>query len=624
MSLESDSSGDDLGSLDEEIRASQPKVSNRRERDEKYDESDDGDDEEDDDDNKSVLDINYQPPDAFNVSIRVRPLFSKEKRAGHKTILKTIENKYLLLLNPDRREKEFLVTRHDRSQQYAFDNVFGEKSGTYQVYKGTARHLVPSILNGYNATVFAYGATGSGKTHTMLGDDDDPGVMIYTLRDLFKLAHETSDKYQYRIVISFLEIYNENIRDLLVKNSKHLQLRESPKRGVIVAGIKFQPANSTKEVMQLLYAGNKRRTTEATKANAVSSRSHAVLQIYVERRTKVDNNNKKGASKLQQIRCGKLNLIDLAGSERGSVSDARGKRLREGANINKSLLALANCINALVDGKKFVPYRDSKLTRLLKDALGGNARTVMIANLSPSSYTWEDTHNTLKYADRAKNIRVDAKVNLREQAMPTEMMPQVISSLKSEVERLKYQLQLRNKEMTRLVKNPSSSGSPRHHGMHNSQVSHVSFLSNGKILPVYAEKSPTVVSEDEFGLIREVREDMNQCFRQTQKLLNEKKNVLAEANSLRTQALSIKEMIDRQNNSDLMNEESGIETLDDGILQMENEYQKLIGLVQKLMDKVEQIENAIDKEVKQAGTKAHRQAAQKSFAVRQVMLCILN
>ena len=248
--------------------------------------------------------------------------------------------------------------------------------------------------------------------------------------------------------------------------------------------------------------------------------------------------------------------------------------------------------------------------------MGGNARTVMIANLSPSSYTWEDTHNTLKYADRAKNIRVDAKVNLREQAMPAEMMPQVIQSLKAEVDRLKYQLQLRNKEMTKLVRNPSNtSNTPRH----NTQISHVSFLSNGKISAVYEDRPSNVVDEKEFEMIKQTREMMNECYKLTENLFNDKKSVLAEANSLRTQALRIKEMIDRQNNSDLINEEMDIDTIDDGIMQMESEYQKLIGKIGKLQMKISQIQNKIENAVEAAGAQAHSAAAQKSFAVRQVL-----
>ncbi len=198
----------------------------------------------------------------------------------------------------------------------------------------------------------------------MLGSDTEPGVMIHTLRDLFKLKEKQSDKYTFRIVISFLEIYNENIRDLLVKSShkkkkKYLDLRETPQKGVIIAGITFKPAENVSTVMDLLNLGNKRRTTESTAANSVSSRSHAVLQIYVERKSKDLSD--------RDIRCGKLNLIDLAGSEKGSVVKSGNKSgMREGANINKSLLALSKCINSLVDKKKVFLYY-SKMGKILTE-----------------------------------------------------------------------------------------------------------------------------------------------------------------------------------------------------------------------------------------------------------------
>ena len=281
----------------------------------------------------------------------------------------------------------------------------------------------------------------------MLGSDNEPGVMVHTLQDLFKLKDKQSNKYSFRIVISFLEIYNENIRDLLVKQhpnkrgkKKYLDLRETPQKGVIIAGITFKPANDVTEVMELLNIGNKRRTTESTAANKVSSRSHAILQIYVERKSKDMVNDR-------DIRVGKLNLIDLAGSEKGSVVKSGNKSgMREGANINKSLLALSKCINSLVDKKKFIPYRDSKLTRLLQDALGGNCKTVMICNISPSSNTWDDTHNTLKYADRAKNIRIKkAEINKMKNENKNDLND-VIEKLKSQVNSLKTQLTVTEKE----------------------------------------------------------------------------------------------------------------------------------------------------------------------------------
>jgi kinesin family protein 18/19 len=208
----------------------------------------------------------------------------------------------------------------------------------------------------------------------------------------------------------------------------------------MISGVTEYKAESTEQVMNLLHQGNRRRTTESTNANLTSSRSHAVFQIVVTTRSKTKN------TEIENL-VGKLSLIDLAGSERGTVTENRGLRLREGAKINRSLLALANCINALGDKSKkgfFVPYRDSKLTRLLKDSLGGNCKTVMIANISPSSSQFEETINTLKYANRAKNIKTKQVANKKLVAIHIAEYKNIITDLRSEIELLKHKLYDRN------------------------------------------------------------------------------------------------------------------------------------------------------------------------------------
>mmetsp|Transcript_32712 Transcript_32712/g.86435 ORF Transcript_32712/g.86435 Transcript_32712/m.86435 type:complete len:467 (-) Transcript_32712:134-1534(-) len=258
--------------------------------------------------------------------------------------------------------------------------------------------LVDVVSSGYNATVFAYGQTGSGKTHTMLGEPDEPGVIGMTLTELFN----RNPKFEF--YVSFIELYNEEIRDLLNPGSRSgsgpgLDLREDPLRGPQVAGVRQVRTHNAEEVMVLVAKGNEMRKTEGTAANPVSSRSHAVLQVMCEHKNK------------GKLRVSKLSLIDLAGSERASNTENRGVRLVEGAKINRSLLALGNCINALSKKGMFVNFRDSKLTRLLKDSLGGNTRTVMIAHVSPSATSFEETLNTLKYAHRARSIQTQVKVS---------------------------------------------------------------------------------------------------------------------------------------------------------------------------------------------------------------------
>ena len=343
------------------------------------------------------------------VAVRCRPLTEREKEISTKETIQIIDNKVIKLKDPN----GFLNPNNKRGKEQIleFDYAFNNNDSQEIIFNCTTQPLIEGIINGFNATVFAYGATGAGKTYTMLGDDENPGIMSLTFGELFKKIKNLPDR-EYVIKLCYLEIYNENIKDLLINNSPNLELREDPNKGLIINGITEIITNSGEHILSILKKGNKNRTTEATNINQTSSRSHAILQIivsYKEKDKNINNNNK--------IKYGKLSLIDLAGSERASATKNRGMRLIEGANINKSLLALGNCINALCESnlkgtKPHIPYRDSKLTRLLKDSLGGNSRTVMIANVSPFIYSFDDTYNTLNYADRAKHIKTRVKTNI--------------------------------------------------------------------------------------------------------------------------------------------------------------------------------------------------------------------
>lgn len=274
-------------------------------------------------------------------------------------------------------------------------------------------------------------------TASMLGTIENPGVMTLTMRELFNAIKQKSITRNYKIRFSYLEIYNEMIRDLLGEDpTEVLDLREDPARGLAVAGLSEHVGGTSEHVLRFLLKGNRNRTQEATGANETSSRSHAVFQITVEYAEKGDSG---------EIRSGKLSLIDLAGSERAARTCNRGIRMVEGANINRSLLALGNCINKLSNqittGQRlYIPYRDSKLTRLLKDSLGGNCQTVMIANISPSNTTYEDTHNTLKYANRAKNIKTKVVQNVRTAQHHIAQYAQMIGQLKQEILMLRRRL----------------------------------------------------------------------------------------------------------------------------------------------------------------------------------------
>ncbi|KUJ24560.1 kinesin-domain-containing protein [Mollisia scopiformis] len=335
---------------------------------------------------------------------------------GIRPVVKVIDDKCLVFDppedNPVQRFSRSVVSnmgKRVKDQTFGFDRVFDENTTQGEVYEATARGLLDSVLEGYNATVFAYGATGCGKTHTITGTAQQPGIIFLTMQELFEKISERSDEKHTEVSLSYLEIYNETIRDLLVPggSKQGLMLREDANQAVSVAGLSSHHPHDVQEVMDMIVKGNEYRTVSPTEANATSSRSHAVLQINVAQKD-------RNADVNEPHTMATLSIIDLAGSERASATKNRGERLLEGANINKSLLALGSCINALCDPRKknHVPYRNSKLTRLLKFSLGGNCKTVMIVCVSPSSAHFDETQNTLRYANRAKNIQTKVTRNV--------------------------------------------------------------------------------------------------------------------------------------------------------------------------------------------------------------------
>lgn len=332
------------------------------------------------------------------VFVRLRPMAKREREAGSRCCVRIV-NRRDVYLTEFGNENDYLRLKRLRGRHFAFDASFPDSATQQEVYSATTAELVEAVLQGRNGSVFCYGATGAGKTYTMLGTVENPGVMVLAIKDLFTKIRQRSCDGNHVVQLSYLEVYNETVRDLL-SPGRPLVLRED-KQGIVAAGLTQYRAYSTDEVMALLFQGNQNRTTEPTRANETSSRSHAILQVVVEYRV-------KDAAMNVVNRVGKLSLIDLAGSERALATDQRTLRSLEGANINRSLLALSSCINALVEGKRHIPYRNSKLTQLLKDSLGGSCNTVMIANISPSNLSFGETQNTLHWADRAKQIRTKA------------------------------------------------------------------------------------------------------------------------------------------------------------------------------------------------------------------------
>uniref|UniRef100_A0A3P9LP68 Kinesin-like protein n=1 Tax=Oryzias latipes TaxID=8090 RepID=A0A3P9LP68_ORYLA len=371
----------------------------------------------------------------LTVALRIRPLSDAEQEEGSTIVAHRVDDQMIVLMDPMEDPDDILRANRSREKTYLFDVAFDFSASQEEVYRATTKPLIEGLISGYNATVFAYGPTGCGKTYTMLGTDKEPGIYVRTLNDLFHAIEETSDDMLYSVSMSYLEIYNEMIRDLLNPSSGFLDLREDSKGVIQVAGITEVSTINAQEIMELLVKGNKQRTQEPTAANQTSSRSHAVLQVAVKQQS-------RSRDVSQEVRFARLFMIDLAGSERAAQTQNRGQRLKEGAHINRSLLALGNCINALSDknGNKYVNYRDSKLTRLLKDSLGGNSRTVMIAHISPASTAFEESRNTLTYADRAKSIRTRVKKNLMNVSYHIAQYTNIISDLRCEIERLKKKI----------------------------------------------------------------------------------------------------------------------------------------------------------------------------------------
>uniref|UniRef100_A0A3Q3JIR6 Kinesin motor domain-containing protein n=1 Tax=Monopterus albus TaxID=43700 RepID=A0A3Q3JIR6_MONAL len=364
------------------------------------------------------------------VAVRVRPMNRREIELNTKCVLDMEDNQTVLHPPP--------------SNVFAFDHCFWsmDESNTLKyagqevVFKCLGEGILENAFQGYNACIFAYGQTGSGKSFSMMGNGEQPGLIPRLCCSLFERVHrEATDANTFKVEVSYMEIYNEKVRDLLdPKGSRQsLKVREHKVLGPYVDGLSQLAVTSFADIEVLMSEGNKSRTVAATNMNEESSRSHAVFSIIVTQ-TLYDLQSGNSGEKVS-----KMSLVDLAGSERASKTGAAGERLKEGSNINKSLTTLGCVISALADqsagkGKaKFVPYRDSVLTWLLKDNLGGNSKTAMIATVSPAADNYEETLSTLRYADRAKRIVNHAVVNEDPNA-------RIIRELREEVEKLKVQL----------------------------------------------------------------------------------------------------------------------------------------------------------------------------------------
>lgn len=339
--------------------------------------------------------------ETVKVAVRVRPMNTREKNINSVNCVEV-----------DKSNNQISVLKQDNPNEtktFQYDFVYPIGTAQRQIYDEVGFPLVEAVFEGYNGTIFAYGQTGCGKTFTMMGEYNNlelRGIIPNAFSHIFGYISNDSNSKKFLVRCTFLEIYNEEIRDLLGKDSaKKLEIREDPKAGIFVKDLNFQQVKNSNELETALSVGHKNRHVGETAMNQESSRSHCIFTVYVEIGENMDDEKNK------KIKAGKLNLVDLAGSERQSKTGATGVRLDEAKKINLSLTALSNVINALVEGKAHIPYRDSKLTRLLQDSLGGNTKTVMVAAVSPSNDSFEETISTLRYAARANSIKNAPKVN---------------------------------------------------------------------------------------------------------------------------------------------------------------------------------------------------------------------
>ncbi|XP_029352693.1 kinesin-like protein KIF13B isoform X2 [Echeneis naucrates] len=387
------------------------------------------------------MDDNSMNDSNVKVAVRVRPMNRREKDLKTKCVVEMEGNQTVLhpaIININNGDPR------NQPKTFAYDYCFwsmdeSEKdkfAGQDVVFQCLGESLLDNAFMGYNACIFAYGQTGSGKSYTMMGSAEQPGLIPRLCSSLFsRTVQEAREGESFTVEVSYMEIYNEKVRDLLdPKGSRQaLRVREHKVLGPYVDGLSRLAVASYKDIESLMSEGNKSRTVAATNMNEESSRSHAVFNIILTH-TLMDLQSGTTGEKVS-----KLSLVDLAGSERAAKTGASGERLKEGSNINKSLSTLGLVISALADqgaGKnksKFVPYRDSVLTWLLKDSLGGNSRTAMVATISPAADNYDETLSTLRYADRAKSIVNHAVVNEDPNA-------RIIRELREEVEKLREQL----------------------------------------------------------------------------------------------------------------------------------------------------------------------------------------
>ncbi|XP_075773954.1 kinesin-like protein KIF1A isoform X6 [Pelodiscus sinensis] len=467
---------------------------------------------------------------SVKVAVRVRPFNSREMGRDSKCIIQ-MTGSTTTIVNP----KQPKETPKSFSFDYSYWSHTTPEDTSYasqkQVYQDIGEEMLQHAFEGYNVCIFAYGQTGAGKSYTMMGrqEKDQQGIIPQLCEDLFsRISDTTNDNMSYSVEVSYMEIYCERVRDLLnPKNKGNLRVREHPLLGPYVEDLSKLAVTSYNDIQDLMDSGNKARTVAATNMNETSSRSHAVFNIiFTQKRHDAETS-------VTTEKVSKISLVDLAGSERADSTGAKGTRLKEGANINKSLTTLGKVISALAEmdsgpnkNKKkkktdFIPYRDSVLTWLLRENLGGNSRTAMVAALSPADINYDETLSTLRYADRAKQIRCNAVIN-------EDPNNKLIRELKDEVARLRDLLYSQGLgdiiDMTNALvgMSPSSSLSAL-----SSRAASVSSLHERIMFAPGSEEAIERLKETE-KIIAELNETWEEKLRRTEAIRMEREALLAE------------------------------------------------------------------------------------------------
>uniref|UniRef100_A0A7N5JCK9 plus-end-directed kinesin ATPase n=1 Tax=Ailuropoda melanoleuca TaxID=9646 RepID=A0A7N5JCK9_AILME len=461
---------------------------------------------------------------SVKVAVRVRPFNSRETSKESKCIIQMQGNSTSIInpKNPKEAPKSFSFDYSYWSHTSPEDPCFASQN---RVYNDIGKEMLLHAFEGYNVCIFAYGQTGAGKSYTMMGkqEESQAGIIPQLCEELFeKINDNCNEEMSYSVEVSYMEIYCERVRDLLnPKNKGHLRVREHPLLGPYVEDLSKLAVTSYTDIADLMDAGNKARTVAATNMNETSSRSHAVFTIvFTQKKHDTETN-------LSTEKVSKISLVDLAGSERADSTGAKGTRLKEGANINKSLTTLGKVISALAEVSKkkkktdFIPYRDSVLTWLLRENLGGNSRTAMVAALSPADINYDETLSTLRYADRAKQIKCNAVINEDPNA-------KLVRELKEEVTRLKDLLRAQglgdiiDTSMGSLTSSPSSCSL-------NSQVGLTSVTSiQERIMSTPGGEEAIERLKESEKIIAELNETWEEKLRKTEAIRMEREALLAE------------------------------------------------------------------------------------------------